>query len=173
MIETMPSPTWSPDQYLKFADARARAFDDLVARIHTPEPVSVVDLGCGPGNTTRTLSDRWPHAHVTGVDSSEAMIADAQHLAVEVPDGRLRFEVGDIEAWMPVGAVDVIIANAVLHWVPDHVALLPRWIEALRPGGALAFQVPAPADERGATALRVVTSAPRWAGTLAGVASPG
>src|SRR5262245_17703618 len=112
MIETMPSPTWSPDQYLKFADARARAFDDLVARIHTPEPVSVVDLGCGPGNTTRTLSDRWPHAHVTGVDSSEAMIADAQHLAVEVPDGRLRFEVGDIEAWMPVGAVDVIIARS-------------------------------------------------------------
>ncbi|HKE66234.1 MAG TPA: methyltransferase domain-containing protein [Micromonosporaceae bacterium] len=169
----MASPTWSPDQYLKFAVARARAFDDLVARIQTSQPVSVADLGCGPGNATRTLVDRWPGAHVIGIDSSEAMIAEARHLAVEVPDARLRFEVGDVETWAPDDAVDVIIANAVLHWIPDHAALLPRWVTALRPGGSLAFQVPAPADERGATALRVVTSAPRWSGRLAGVTSPG
>jgi trans-aconitate 2-methyltransferase len=173
MIDTMTSPTWSPDQYLKFAAARARAFDDLVARIQTPHPSRVVDLGCGPGTVTRTLVDRWPDARITGIDSSEAMIAEARHLGLEIPDGRLRFELGDITGWRPDGAVDVIIANAVLHWIPDHVSLLAHWVTSLRPGGSLAFQMPMPADERGAAALEAVTAAPRWADRLAGVTSPG
>ena len=169
----MTSPSWSPEQYLKFAEPRARPFDDLVARIMTADPVAVVDLGCGPGNVTRTLLDRWPHAQVIGVDSDAAMITAAQQIATEAPDGRLHFTLGDIESWVPDGVVDVIVANAVLHWVPDHVDLLPRWLAALRPGGSLAFQIPRPADDRGATALRTVTSAPRLSGRFDGVATPG
>jgi trans-aconitate 2-methyltransferase len=169
----MTSPTWSPDDYLKFADPRARPFADLVARVATEDPAVVVDLGCGPGNTTRTLADRWPRAHVTGIDADVAMIDAAQRVAADVPDGRLSFASADIETWSPGGPVDVIVSNAALHWVPTHVELLPRWLGVLRPGGTLAFQVPRPADDRPAAALRAVTSAPRWSGRFDGVASPG
>jgi trans-aconitate 2-methyltransferase len=169
----MTSPKWSPDRYLKFAAARGRAFDDLVARIQTVDPATVVDLGCGPGTTTRSLLDRWPNAQVSGIDSSAEMIAEAQHIATSVPDGRLRFSVSAIETWAPEQPVDVIIANAALHWVPEHITLLPHWVATLRPGGTIAFQMPRPADDRGAAALRSVISAPRWAGRLAGVTTPG
>ncbi|HZD99062.1 MAG TPA: methyltransferase domain-containing protein [Micromonosporaceae bacterium] len=169
----MTSPTWSPTDYLKFADPRARPFADLVGRIATDDPAVVVDLGCGPGNATRTLLDRWPGANVTGIDADEAMIAAAQRLAADVPDGRLTFTSGEIETWTPDRRLDVIVSNAALHWVPTHVDLLPRWLDALRPGGTLAFQVPRPADDRPAAALRAVTSAPRWSGRFDGVTTPG
>ena len=172
-IGAMTSPKWSPDQYLKFAAARGRAVDDLVARIQTENPATVVDLGCGPGTATRTLVDRWPTAHVTGIDSSTEMIDKAEHIASDVPDGRLHFSVGAIETWAPEHPIDVIIANAALHWVPEHVTLLPHWVAALRPGGTLAFQMPRPADDRGAAALRAVVSDPRWSGRLADVTTPG
>lgn len=166
----MTSSSWNPEQYLKFADARERPFADLIGRIATTDPERVVDLGCGPGNATRTLAARWPSAAVTGIDSSADMIGKATRVA----DGeRLRFVVGDIAAWQPDEPVDVIVANAVLHWLPNHVELFPRWLGALRPGGTFAFQVPRPADDRGAAVLRAVTSAPRWAGRFDGVTSPG
>ena len=169
----MTSPSWSPEEYLKFADPRARPFADLTARIITADPAVVVDLGCGPGNATRTLVDRWPAAQITGVDADRAMIAAAQRLASTVANDRLSFVARDIETWAPNGLVDVILSNAALHWVPTHVDLFPRWLDALRPGGTLAFQVPRPADERPAAALRAVASAPRWSGRFDGVSTPG
>ena len=89
------SPSWDPGQYQRFAAERARPFTDLVAQIPTREPRAVVDLGCGPGTVTATLADRWPHAFITGFDSSPDMVEAARKLAVP---GRLEFSLGDVTA---------------------------------------------------------------------------
>jgi trans-aconitate 2-methyltransferase len=161
------SPSWDPGLYLTFAAERARPFDDLVARIAVDSPATVVDLGCGPGNATATLLDRWPTARVHGVDSSAAMVDQANALAGE----RLSFALATIEDWAPDGAVDVILSNAALQWVPTHLELLPRWIEALTPGGALAFQVPSNFTGPAAAVFREVATDARFAERLAAVAA--
>jgi trans-aconitate 2-methyltransferase len=116
---------------------------------------------------TAILSDRWPEAAVTGIDSSPDMIGAAAALA---RPGRLRFVVGSIEDWDPP-PVDVIVANAALQWVPGHLNLLPRWAAALRPGGALAFQVPRSTGVRAGEVFRSVASSPRFAALLADAAA--
>jgi trans-aconitate 2-methyltransferase len=158
---------WDPVQYLKFGAERARPFHDLVARISVEAPRRVVDLGCGPGNVTATLLDRWPGAAVRGVDSSAEMIAKATELA----GPRLDFTVGEIETWRPDGAIDVIVSNAALQWVPTHAQLLQGWMSELTGGGALAFQVPSNVDNRAARVFRAVAARPRWADRLAPVAA--
>jgi trans-aconitate 2-methyltransferase len=163
----MVSPSWDPDRYQRFADERARPFHDLIGRIRTPDPASVVDLGCGPGPTTALLSDRWPEADVLGIDSSVDMIAAA---ATHARSGRLRFAVGSISDWDP-RPVDVVVSNAALQWVPDHLALLPVWAQALRPGGALAFQVPRSAGMRAGQIFQAVAAGSRWKDLLAAAAT--
>jgi trans-aconitate 2-methyltransferase len=158
---------WDPAQYLKFEAERARPFHDLVDRIAVDDPRRVVDLGCGPGNVTATLLDRWPTASVRGVDSSAEMIAKAAQLA----GPRLDFVQERIEDWQPAEPVDVIVSNAALQWVPAHAELLPRWMSALNRGGALAFQVPSNVDSGAAQVFRAVAARPRWADRLAPVAA--
>lgn len=160
------SPSWDPAQYQRFADERARPFLDLIGRIHTPGPATVVDLGCGPGPTTALLSDRWPAADVLGVDSSLDMIGAA---GAHARPG-LRFAVGSIADWDPP-PIDVIVSNAALQWVPDHIGLLPAWAKALRPGGAIAFQVPRSTGMRSGAVFQAVAARPRWAALLAGAAA--
>jgi len=150
---------WDPRQYAAYADERGRPFFELVARVDVDEPALVVDLGCGPDGLTATLLQRWPDAGVVGVDSSVDMIeAAAEH---EVP-GRLSFVHADIASWRPPGQVDVVVANAVLQWVPAHLELLPRIASWLRPGGALAFQVPDNFDQPSHTLLRDLRTSARW-----------
>jgi trans-aconitate 2-methyltransferase len=116
---------------------------------------------------TAILSERWPAAEVTGVDSSTEMIsAAAQHAR----PGRVRFVVGSIEDWEPP-PVDVIVSNAALQWVPDHVGVLPRWVAALRPGGALAFQVPRSTGVAAGEIFRSIATSARWAGRLGDAAA--
>jgi trans-aconitate 2-methyltransferase len=168
----MTSPSWDPERYERYAGERARPFHDLVSRIPTVEATDIVDLGCGPGALTATLCHRWPSALVRGIDSSPDMLARAQPLAIR---GRLDFIAGDISHWTAQpAAVDVIIANAALQWVPDHLDLLPGWMASLRPGGTLAFQVPAPGGaDLGAAdpgdVFRAVAATPRWAPRLLAV----
>ncbi|KAA1419252.1 methyltransferase domain-containing protein [Nocardioides humilatus] len=128
---------WDPDRYLAYADERGRPFVDLVSRIDAATPSVVVDLGCGPGNLTRLLAERWPGATVSGVDSSPEMIAKA---TATVPG--IDFAVGDVRTWSHGGEVDVLVSNATLQWLPDHLDLLPRLVAQVRPGGWFAFQVP-------------------------------
>ena len=134
--------TWDPDRYLAYADERGRPFLDLIARIDAQSPRTVVDLGCGPGNLTALLAQRWPDADVLGLDSSPEMIAKASEPGV-------RFEVGDLREWVADerGQVDVLVSNATLQWVPGHLELLPRLAERVLPDGWLAFQVPGNFDE--------------------------
>jgi trans-aconitate 2-methyltransferase len=160
---------WDPVQYLHFAAERARPFHDLVNRIDVEAPTRVVDLGCGPGNVTATLLDRWPTATVVGIDSSAEMVAKARELA----GPRLSFTQAAIEDWRPIIRPDVIVSNAALQWVPTHVDLLAGWAAALPPGGALAFQVPSNVDGPAPRTFREVADRPQWTERLGAVARGG
>jgi trans-aconitate 2-methyltransferase len=148
---------WDPNTYLRYRDERARPFEDLLARVPAQRPKSVVDLGCGPGNLTVTLTDRWPQARVSGLDSSSEMIDKANGL-----NSRIHFTVADVRDWTPDPAVDVVLSNAVLQWVPGHEALLVRWAGQLSPGAWLAVQVPGNFDAASHRALRAVAADARW-----------
>src|SRR3974377_701303 len=113
---------WDAGQYLKFSDERARPFADLLAQVHCPDAQSIVDLGCGTGNLTRILAERWPAARVVGVDNSPEMLAQAKASAVS---GRLDFVQADLASWSPSQPFELIVSNAALHWISDHAGLLP------------------------------------------------
>jgi trans-aconitate 2-methyltransferase len=167
MMDRMTSPSWDPAQYQRYADERARPYFDLVARVETAAPATVVDLGCGPGAMTVVLADRWPQARVLGLDSSADMVTAA---AAHARPGRLDFRTLAIEDWRPE-PLDVIVANASLQWVPTHADLLPAWAGALRPGGALAFQVPRTRGMPAGEIFRMVARSPRWSARLASAVS--
>ncbi|WP_309113019.1 trans-aconitate 2-methyltransferase [Saccharothrix sp.] len=126
---------WDPAEYLAFTDHRARPFHELVARIGAWSPRRVVDLGCGPGNLTVTLAERWSGAVVEALDSSPEMVAEARARGLDA-------RVEDVAAWSPAPDTDVVVTNAVLQWVPGHEELLRRWVAELPSGAWLAMQVP-------------------------------
>lgn len=128
--------TWDPGQYLKFADHRLRPALDLLARIPVKEPTAIWDLGCGPGNVTQFLKERWPAARLTGLDSSPAMLGKAR----AIPG--IEWVEGDIATWRAQSPVGLIYSNAALHWVPDHATLFPHLMRQVERGGALAVQMP-------------------------------
>ncbi|WP_263768325.1 methyltransferase domain-containing protein [Propionivibrio soli] len=129
--------SWDPVQYLKFSNQRLRPALDLLARLPLRTPETVVDLGCGAGNVVRVLSERWPDAHVTGVDSSAEMLEKAQAVLPSV-----EWQLSEIASWQPSAPVDLIFSNAALHWLPHHDKLLARLVGFLKPGGLLAVQMP-------------------------------
>jgi trans-aconitate 2-methyltransferase len=130
---------WDPAVYRRFADARGRPFTELLARVGAHAPAVVVDLGCGEGTATASLGRRWPGARVVGVDSSPEMLAAA---AASTAPGQVEWVAGDVRTWAPDGPVDVVVSNAVLHWVPGHGRLITDWAGWLPSGGWLAVQVP-------------------------------
>jgi trans-aconitate 2-methyltransferase len=148
---------WDPATYLRYGDERSRPFFDLLARVGADRPREVVDLGCGPGQLTASLAQRWPDANVVGVDSSSDMIDRALTIGSSVS-----FMVGDVRNWMPTARTDVVLSSATLQWVPDHSDLLVRWAAAMPPGGWLAVQVPGNFDAPSHRTLRAVGNDPRW-----------
>ncbi|MDP9239921.1 MAG: trans-aconitate 2-methyltransferase [Actinomycetota bacterium] len=161
---------WDPVAYQQYGDERTRPFGDLLARVRADDPRLVVDLGCGPGDQTASLLQRWPTATVVGVDSSAEMIDAAQAHAVP---GRLTFVRGDAREWLPDRPVDVLVSNATLQWIPDHLGLLPALARSLAPGGWLAFQVPGNFDAPSHTELTALRQSPRWHDRLAADAARG
>lgn len=165
----MSTVSWSAAQYVAFEDERTRPARDLLAVLPPLElggGGDLVDIGCGPGNSTELLAARFPRASVSGIDASPEMIAAAR--------GRLpgmRFEVDRIEHWLAAdtGPFDVILANAVLHWLPDHATLFPALLSKLTAGGALAVQMPDNLGEPAHRLMRGVAAAGPWAGKLAAV----
>lgn len=155
---------WDPAQYLRFGGERSRPFADLLARVDATDPRRVVDLGCGEGRLTASLAARWPRARITGVDSSPEMLAAARS---DADPGRVTFALGDVRDWRPDGSVDVVLSNAVLHWVPGHEELLARWAAWLAPGGRLAVQVPGNFRAPTHALLAELCRSPRWADRLA------
>ena len=155
---------WDPEQYLRFAGERGRPFVDLLSRVGAAAPSYVVDLGCGPGNLTRGLAERWPGADIEGVDSSVEMIAQAQ---AEHATERVTFAFGDVRDWTPSRPIDVLTCNATLQWVPGHLELLERYVGFVAPGGWFAFQVPGNVGEPSHTELAAVRTSARWSAVLA------
>ncbi|MCR6030297.1 trans-aconitate 2-methyltransferase [Nocardioides sp. zg-579] len=158
---------WDPDRYLAYADERGRPFLDLLARVGATDPRTVVDLGCGPGNLTALLRERWPAADVHGLDASPEMVARAR----ERGDG-VRYDVGDLRAWRPDAPVDVLVSNATLQWLPEHLDLLPRLLDQVADGGWLAFQVPGNFEGPSHTLRRELAAEEPYAAHTRGVAVP-
>jgi trans-aconitate 2-methyltransferase len=158
---------WDPQQYRRFGDERSRPFFDLLARVGAEQPGQVVDLGCGPGELTAALAARWPGGTVLGVDSSPAMIEAAR--AGQPAGGRLSFQLGDASTWEPDAPVDVLVANAVLQWLPGQLDTLARWAGLLAAGGWLAVQAPGNFDQPGHVIMRELAASARWRPLLAGV----
>ncbi|GAA2923996.1 MULTISPECIES: trans-aconitate 2-methyltransferase [Streptomyces] len=165
-------PTWDPAQYLRHAGHRARPFADLLARV--PElPGSaprIADLGCGPGNVTRFLADRWPTARIAGYDNSPEMLdkAHVDHQGPTPGGGRLDFDHADVRTWTPAEPYDLIVSNATLQWVPGHVERFADWVAGLKPSGTFAFQVPGNFDAPSHRLMRELAGSPRWRDRLAG-----
>jgi trans-aconitate 2-methyltransferase len=157
---------WDAGQYLRFGGERARPFFDLVAQVGATSPRYVADLGCGPGNLTAVLAERWPGATVAGVDNSPEMIDAARSVPRRAG---LSFEIGDVLDWRPERPLDVLVCNAVLQWVPGHDELLVRWADLLAPGGWLAFQLPGNFSEPSHEIVAELARSPRWRAQLAGV----
>ena len=153
--------SWSAAQYAKFEQERTRPVRDLVQQIPLIDAGNAADIGCGPGNSTEVLRERYAEARIVGVDSSPDMIAAARR---RLPD--IAFEVADISEWRSEERLDVILANAVLQWILGHETLLPALIARLKPGGALAAQMPDNLEEPSHRLMREVASRGPWAAKL-------
>jgi trans-aconitate 2-methyltransferase len=133
--------SWNPETYLKFEKERTLPCRDLIFRIELDTPSRIADLGCGPGNSTAVLAERWPRARILGIDNSAEMLKIARSSQV-----RAEWLETNILRWNPNEQYDLIFSNAALHWVPDHEKEIPRLFGLVRIGGALAFQMPTRTD---------------------------
>ena len=140
--------SWDPGQYLKFADHRLRPALDLMGRIPPENPQVVYDLGCGSGNVTRRLAERWPEADVVGVDNSPEMLERAASGGSDALSGRVRWQTGDLADWRPDCTPSILYSNAAIQWAADHHELVPRLWNLLPSGGCLAVQAPLSWDMR-------------------------
>ncbi len=153
---------WNPSQYLKFSTERIRPARDLVAQIRLDSPQRIVDVGCGPGNSTQILRNRWPNAFILGVDHSREMI-DA---AIQSFPGQAWLH-EDITHWKPEQPCDLVFSNAALHWLPDHRTLVRRLFSHVASGGALAFQIPSAVFPRVRAFIHEISHDARWSVRLA------
>jgi trans-aconitate 2-methyltransferase len=153
--------SWRPDIYLQFDDERTRAARDLLAQVPLVEPSRIVDVGCGPGNSTALLAARYPASAIVGLDSSAAMLSRARAALPGV-----RFEEADATTWLPEAQTTLVFANAVYQWVPNHLALFPQVLRALAPGAVLAVQMPDNLAEPTHRLMQAVAEDSRWSARL-------
>lgn len=149
---------WDPTQYAKYADQRSRPFFELTARIGAVRPGLVYDLGCGPGELTASLADRWPDARVVGVDNDPAMLDRAAAHAGE----RVSFVDADLAGFVPPSEADVVVSNAAYQWVDGNADMLRRIAAGLPAGGWLAVQVPGNFSAPSHTVIRSLIAERRW-----------
>lgn len=157
---------WNAAHYLKYGDERTRPAADLAARIQLAAPRKIVDLGCGPGNSTQVLRQRWPQADVLGVDQALEMIESAQKAFPEQT-----WLVADAAQWTPAETIDLVYSNAALQWIPDHESLMPRLLSLVASGGALAFQIPSGTFAKVRTLTHEVSHDPAWTEQMAAARS--
>jgi trans-aconitate 2-methyltransferase len=156
---------WSARQYTTFEDERTRPVRDLLAAVPPIAARRVVDLGCGPGNSTEVLAARFPGALVRAIDSSPDMIEAARKRLPQI-----EFAVADATQWRADLPVDVILANALFQWLGDHERLFPALVAQLASGGALAIQMPDNLQSPAHRLMREVAAEPPWRTPLAAAA---
>ena len=159
----METKDWSASQYLKFEAERTRPARDLLAQVPLTSPRRVVDLGCGPGNSTELLVKHFPTANIMGLDSSPDMVEKAR---ARLPN--LEFTLGDLASFEQKEPADLLYSNALYQWVPyeERIQIFTRLIESQRSGGVFAFQVPDNSNEPSHQAMREVADQGPWSGTL-------
>jgi len=155
---------WNPTVYMAFGDERTRPAVELLARVHHDNPARIIDLGCGPGNSTALLGARWPHAQLEGLDSSRDMLEEARKSGAHA-----HWIETDLAVWAPKSKYDVIFSNATLQWVDDHLRLIPRLLDFVETGGIFAFQVPHNMDALSHALMREAAAAGPWASKLRNV----
>jgi trans-aconitate 2-methyltransferase len=158
---------WDPDQYLQFKHERTQPSIDLVARIQMDEPKTIIDIGCGPGNSTQILLKRWPRADIVGLDSSEKMIQKARQ---DYP--HQKWVVGDASMVDKRQTYDIVFSNAVIHWLPDHDILLKRLFQLVNESGILAVQVPVNQESPLYKSILSVAKNGKWSAFTAGSEAP-
>ncbi|MCL5738685.1 MAG: methyltransferase domain-containing protein [Bacteroidetes bacterium] len=157
---------WNPHQYLKFTNERTQPSIDLAARIKLENPRSIIDIGCGPGNSTHVLRERWPNAKLVGLDSSANMIRKAKE---DYPD--MEWIIGDASNFTSDRTFDVVFSNAALQWMQNHDSLIPQLFSIAAPGGTLAVQVPANNESSLHKAVLSVSSKEKWSKFTSGCES--
>jgi trans-aconitate 2-methyltransferase len=150
---------WDSRQYLKFRTERTQPAIDLARRMELENPRKIADIGCGPGNSTAVLCRKFPHAVVTGFDSSENMLCAAR---ANCPDAQ--FEFCDASRGLPAldSDFDAVFSNACLQWVPEHRKRIPELFGMLRRGGTLAVQVPVNFEEPIHRIIAAVSDSEKW-----------
>ena len=159
--------TWDPSQYLRYDNERSQPTRDLIAAIGNFNPTEIVDLGCGTGNSTALLTDRWPDASLIGVDGSTEMLDQADQSGLHAV-----WQEADIATWQPASPVDLIFSNAALHWLDDHDVLFRQLVAGLRPDGMLAVQMPYNFSQPSHTLISEIATEPRWVERLSNVIRP-
>lgn len=150
---------WNSDQYLKFKKERTQPAVDLARRIELGNVKTALDIGCGPGNSTRVVADRFPEARVTGADNSANMTDKAKELHPELDF--IMFDASR-DFGMIKEKYDVVFSNACIQWVPDHKRLIPNMMGLLNPGGVLAVQVPMNYKEPVHTIIGALIKSKKW-----------
>ena len=149
---------WNPSLYLKFEKERTQPVKDLISHIEKDQPLRIIDIGCGPGNSTRELQNKWPNAHIIGLDSSPNMIEKAKK---DLPD--IEWIVGDAGADLShLGKFDIVFSNAAIQWVPNHERLLNKLFSMLKEEGALAIQIPNAKDMEINIAVETTATDAKW-----------
>ena len=160
---------WDPELYLRFKTERTQPARDLLSRIVLENPRRVLDIGCGPGNSTALLADRWPDADITGLDNSAEMIVQARGDHPESQWPRLRWIVKDAGGDNTgLGTFDIVFSNAALQWMPDHDRLIPHLFSSLNTGGVFAVQVPNNSDSLMHAAVLITAKSRQWRNRLPG-----
>ena len=148
---------WNAAHYLKYGDERTRAAVDLAARVRLRSPRTIVDLGCGPGNSTQVLRDRWPEADLLGIDNSPEMISAARRAYPQQ-----NWQLADAAAWTAERPVDLVYSNAAIQWLPRHDVLIPHLFAQVASGGALAMQIPSGTFAKVRTLIHEISHDPAW-----------
>jgi trans-aconitate 2-methyltransferase len=146
---------WNPENYLLFKKQRTQPAIDLVNRVRDYRPASIVDIGCGPGNSTVVLKQVFPDVQIHGIDSSENMInmAAKQH-------GDITFSI--CSAQELTGTYDMLFSNACLQWIPGHNTLIPYLMERLTDKGVLAVQMPMNLNEPLYLIIKEIAADSKW-----------
>lgn len=155
---------WNPELYLKFNKERIQPSIDLVSRIDYNNPEKLIDIGCGPGNSTQILHQRWPNADIVGADNSPAMIEKATK---DYPNQKwLLADAGKDEIG---GKFDIVFSNATIQWIPNHADLIEKFANILNNNGILAVQLPLFLDMPISKSIAETAGLPKWSSATKGI----